>query len=417
MTVISASGFLYLNRANTWPGFELHNLVLEEGTLRLDDTGAQIGLFCAGPVTVSDWPTPWHRLRVDAEPLSEGSHVRLFTRVADVGEAPVFDPTAKEPFPEQQGWHAIPRDALDALIRNEPAPCLWLGGVLRRDGLGSPRLHQIRVDYGREGYLSHMPALYGRDPERADFLDRLLALDESVLGGLDDAIGELPILFDALAAPSSEFSSWLSWLAGWQAFELSELWQETRRYIGEAFSLHGNRGTVEGLRRYLKLYAGVEAHIDEPALHTHLWSLGETSTLGFTTMVAPAHLQGAVVGTTATLDQSHLTRDEAFGEALFDDLAHHFCVGIYCAELTRPGALDDVRAVLEQEKPAHSTYELCVIEPQLRVGSQARVGIDAIVAAAAPAAQIGMPLGTGTLAAQPQTCVGEPVLSVDEEDN
>jgi phage tail-like protein len=234
----------------------------------------------------------------------------------------------------------------------------------------------------------------------------LLALDESVLGGLDDGIGELPILFDALAAPSGEFPSWLSWLAGWQAFELSELWQEeeTRRYLGEVFSLHGKRGTVEGLRRYLKLYAGVEARIDEPALHTHLWSLGEISTLGFTTMLVPAHPQGAVVGTSSTLDRSHLTRGDEFGATLFEDVAHQFCVQIYCAELTRPGALADVKAVLERERPAHTSYHLCLVAARMRVGAQARVGIDAIVGGGTPVAQVGMTLDTGTLATEAEAC-------------
>jgi hypothetical protein len=39
------------------------------------------------------------------------------------------------------------------------------------------------------------------------------------------------------------------------------------------------------------------------------------------------------------------------------------------------------------------------------------------VAAAVPPAKIGMPLGIGTLAEQPQACVGEPVLILKEEDN
>ena len=36
--------------------------------------------------------------------------------------------------------------------------------------------------------------------------------------------------------------------------------------------------------------------------------------------------------------------------------------------------------LVEREKPAHCDYHLCVIEPRMRVGFQARVGIDTIVA-------------------------------------
>jgi hypothetical protein len=121
-------------------------------------------------------------------------------------------------------------------------------------------------------------------------------------------------------------------------------------------------------------------------------------------MLAPAHPQGAVVGTSATLGQSHLTRGEDFGAVLFEDVAHRFCVRVYCAELTRPGAFEDAQAVIEREKPAHTTYHLCVIEPRMRVGVQATVGIDAIVAQGPPAAQTGMVLGMGTLAAEAEPC-------------
>jgi hypothetical protein len=43
----------------------------------------------------------------------------------------------------------------------------------------------------------------------------------------------------------------------------------------------------------------------------------------------------------------------------------------------------------------------------MRVGVQARVGIDAIVAEAPPAAQTGMVLGMGRLAAEAEPCETE----------
>jgi hypothetical protein len=111
-----------------------------------------------------------------------------------------------------------------------------------------------------------------------------------------------------------------------------------------------------------------------------------------------------VLGASATLGQSHVTQDHDFGAALFADLAHHFCVHISCAGHTRPGVLEDARAVIEREKPAHTTYCLCVIKPRMRVGVQARIGIDAIIAQGPPAAHVGMVLDTGVLAAKTEPC-------------
>jgi len=277
------------------------------------------------------------------------------------------------------------------------------------------------------GYLKYLPVLFQKNSDQADILERFLALHESVLDGLEMTVTDLPLLFDPHAAPDGEeFPSWLSWLASWLAFDLNDSWSEaeTREHIAEAFELYGKRGTVEGLRRYLKLYADVEAHIEEPGLATNLWSLGENSSLGFTTMLAPAHPQGAVVGTSATLDQSHLTLGEEFGAPLFEELAYYFCVKVYCAELSRPGALDDIRAVIDREKPAHVDYHLYIIEPRMRVSVQAQVGIDTIIAKGPQPAQIGMMLDTGVLGAATQPCKTKPIVSEgglevcqDEEDS
>ena len=80
------------------------------------------------------------------------------------------------------------------------------------------------------------------------------------------------------------------------------------------------------------------------------------------------------------------------------------CVRVYCGELRRAGALERVRATIEREKPAHTVYELCVIEPKMRVGVQSRVGIDSIVGQAQPPAVIGRPLNTGVLAEKDEPC-------------
>ncbi len=51
-----------------------------------------------------------------------------------------------------------------------------------------------------------------------------------------------------------------------------------------------------------------------------------------------------------------------------------------------------MRAVIGREKPAHTLYHLCVIEPRMRVGFQARLGIDTIVAGPLPPTRMN---GTG----------------------
>lgn len=389
---MDAAGFLNLNVSNQWPSFELHQVAIgADGALRLT-AGAKRGVVRAGPFQ-TDWDvTEWFRLRL----ITDGSYGQAFTCTTDAG-IPPFDPNADSPFTDP-AWQAAPRDLLDTLIPNAPDRFLWIGLLLR----GAAAIQQIRVDYGRDTYLPYLPAIYSEDQAARDFLERLLALDGSALGGIEAEINDLPRLFDPAAAP---FPKWLDWLNGWLAFQRSERWSEAdaRAYLAQAFELYGHRGTLDGLKRYLKIYAGVNARIVEPGRSASVWSLGEVSTLGFTTMLAPSALQGAVVGASATLGGSKLT-DSGDGSLLFEDIANRFCVQVYCSELNYTGALDTVRAVIDREKPAHTVYDLCTVDARMRIGWQARVGIDAIVAQGLPHTQIGNQLGGTALAAEAQPC-------------
>jgi len=92
-----------------------------------------------------------------------------------------------------------------------------------------------------------------------------------------------------------------------------------------------------------------------------------------------AHPQGAVLGSSATLDQTHLISDSDYGLPLFVEVADRFSVMVYRGQLGCAETLVKVREVIEEEKPAHTEYHLCIVEPSLRVGYQARVGIDTVV--------------------------------------
>jgi hypothetical protein len=181
-----------------------------------------------------------------------------------------------------------------------------------------------------------------------------------------------------------------------------------RACIATAFERYGRRGTALGIRESLLKLTGVQAVIEEPILNASLWVLPrddncretvddcgfqpsqESSVLGWTTMLAPAEAQGAVVGTTAILDQSHLITNEEIGWPLFEDVAHQFSVRVYRRQIDCDKTEAAVRSVLERERPAHTDYHLCVIEPRMRLGFQSTLGIDTVVAGVAPT-----PLGEG----------------------
>src|SRR5262249_34929616 len=147
----------------------------------------------------------------------------------------------------------------------------------------------------REGSIVALPPTAGTaeltEHRRASLQSRLLldlwlAAIDAELGRTAAALAELPRRFDPAAAPAGG----LPWLASWLEFDWLETWPEAdaRRYLAGAFALAQTRGTIEGLRRYLKIYAGVDARIAEPsALNGGApLVLGEVATLGFNAVLA-----------------------------------------------------------------------------------------------------------------------------------
>jgi phage tail-like protein len=355
-------------------------------TVLAGEAYAATGRFVLGPIPMGGDPG-WVRLRMLADEAA-GAHVRLFTRTSHLpNDQPGLPDDGAGGTPEVTpvgAWRAAPRDALDVLALNQPAPYLWLGGRLDSDGAGSAALRRVVFDTEPDTWLRYLPPVYRRDDAGRVLLERILALFESLLDDEEALIDGLPQLLDPDAtADDPRPGSWLDWLAGWLALDLEEGWDEPRRRraVATAFTLHGRRGTVEGLRDLVRLYFDAPVWVEEPAGTAGMWTLdGDQSVLGFTTMLAPAEAQGAVVGTTALMDRSNLTERDDDGTPLFGDLAHRFCVGVYAADLRQAGARDTLVRVLDRERPAHTAYHLCVVEPRLRVGYQARVGVDTIVA-------------------------------------
>jgi phage tail-like protein len=395
MAMTPAAGFRHLNLEGAWPLFELMQLSIDEAGHLGVAAGQRHGSFRAGPFEVDTGATRWHAVRVLADPLRADEHLRLFSYTSDLPAVPAWDPATVDaggPQPDLTGpglWRAAPPDACDVLLAHQPARYLWLAGTIDGIGAGTPVIRQMRLTFNHESYLRHLPAIY-RDRPPGDFLERVLDLVQSMLGESEQAIADLPTLFDPWAAPdrptTASDGAWLDWLSGWLAFQLDEAWptEKRRTALAGAFALHGKRGTVEGLRQAIELYAGATAHIDEPARTASIWSLGATSVLGFTTMLAAAEPQGAVLDTTSVLDGSHLAADPDASAALFTDLAHRFCVQVYQEDAPTAEAIAKIRSVIEREKPAHTTYDLCVAGANMRVGQQARLGIDAFVGGPPP---------------------------------
>ncbi|HEV3458009.1 MAG TPA: phage tail protein I [Thermoanaerobaculia bacterium] len=368
------------------------------------------GVLWSGRIGDSGRPILWNEIEVLGGPLAADAHLQLFVHTGGDADAPP-DPSGDPLAPFPAGWTPLPLDALRGLVRGAPAEHLWIGAHLAGEGRQTPAVTQIRVDYDPETWSRYLPAIYRRQAQDPELLERFLALYQSLFTDLDAQIDGLPRLFDPAAAPAA----WLPWLAGWLGIELDETWPEEkkRRAVAGAWAAAAKRGTPAGLREAVLFSAGVDVRIVEPVLGGTWWTLphdGESPAaggrLGFDTVLAPAELDGAVVGTTAVLDGSYLAGEDGLGSHLYETVAHQFCVQVYERQVASPARLAAVRAAIEREKPAHTAWHLCVIAPRLRVGFQSRVGVDTVVAGPSPARRLGRGPGL-VLGGEPPGRVGE----------
>lgn len=391
--------------------------------LRLSAQGGYTrkGFLWGGPFSnPGPIPQEWHHVKASLQRLKADAHFQLFLYCSSTPEP---DPIHSQP--ESPPWSGgVVVDYLDCLVKAEPAPAcerkwvrmpldaaegviqaistrdlslgkweylsyVWVGAEFSGEGPNSPVLSQIWLEFDHETYLRHLPPIYLEQDRSRRYLGRFLSLFESLYDEVENAIQDLPEHFDPQAASQDV----LPWLSGWMGSELEGGWDPSkkRQAIAGAFRLHARRGTVAGLREVVRLFSGVEVRIEEPIQNTAWWSLPpaedsqigwDHSVLGFTTTLVPAEAQGAVVGSTAILDGSHLITQEEMGAPLFIDTAHRFIVQIYRGASYSKQAVAKVAAILDREKPAHTHYHICPIQPQLRIGFQARIGIDSIVAGA-----------------------------------
>lgn len=406
----------------------------------------EYGFLWEGPfATTSRKPIQWHLLASRYERVSTAGHLQLYAYFSGTNQAPAEwnglpkyePPWAKnnEPFEQvldavveadskryqdsstkpqrhRGRWIRLTPDTAYALLPGEAGDHVWVGVEFSSDGSASPVLSQIRIDWDHETYLQYLPEIYRKDLRSCYFLARFLSSYESLYRDVEDRIAHLRELFDPFAVSADL----LLWLAGWLALDRNPEWSEheQRRAIAQAFDHYAWRGTPRGLRQAIRQYTGVEVVIEEPLLNAAWWMLPDseddqthgqaTSLLGVTSMLVPAEAQGAVVGTTAVLDQSHLIGEEDFGVPLFSDVAYQFTVQVYQGQVQDERKREAVQAVIEREKPAHTAHHLCIVKPTMRIGFQARLGIDTVVAGPELSSRLG-----GTSLSQDKLVLGGPL--------
>ncbi|MEA2758075.1 MAG: hypothetical protein QOH65_688 [Methylobacteriaceae bacterium] len=362
----------------------------------LDLAGAYLssGILWSDAISGGPLAVAWSRLRASVRNAA-GSHVEFYYALSDARTpAPAVDPDAEQPFQDPR-WHAIPEDVEDFLIVEDKALFLFIGARFLSDRTGTPRLTQIRADFNTDSFTKYLPLVYLKPGNRPEFLKRFVALFQGLFEDIEDEANALERYFDPFSAPAEA----LPWLATWLAVDLEQGEPEARlrNSIAGAFRRYQWRGTIEGLRLALLEDAGVHAIISEPIAASSFLAFPSAANssgtaapaLGLGTYLSSAQPGGAVLGMTATLDHSYLITDAEFGEPVFANAAWQFVIEVYRHEANTDARLQLIKEIIEREKPAHTTYRMALIDPVMRVGVQARIGVDTVVAGVPPPGRLG----------------------------
>jgi len=388
------------------------------GPVRLTAEGAcrKRGAMAGGPFHNPDGSSdPWHLVRATLGRLAPEAHFQIFVCSRPRGApAPPMALDQAEPFTDPD-WQrsAVAPDCAEVLISGAPLDDVWLGMTFVSGGLVSPDLSQVRIDFAHPTLLEHLPGTYRKDAVSRWFLARWLTLFESRLDEVREEIDSLASSFD----PDAVEERLLPWLAGWLDVDLSETRSALHRRaaISGAFAADARRGTVRGLTDCIRDATGAEVVIEEPINQTQWWALPDEpsgpgpsqSLLGYTSVLAAAEPAAAVVGGSAVLDASFLSDQADYATPLFADVAHQFSVRLYRGRTYSEETLSTVRHLLDSQKPAHTLYHLCVVEPRLRVGYQARLGVDSIISGPVEPTPLESAPGGLILAGGPTDSLGE----------
>jgi phage tail-like protein len=148
-------------------------------------------------------------------------------------------------------------------------------------------------------------------------------------------------------------SEFLTWLAGWVALTLRDDWTDDhkRKFIANAVQLYRLRGTKVGVTKFVQIYTGgPPVEISEEAAELQL---GVHSRIGDDTIVG--------------------------GGAPF-----FFRVKLTTSDpLAFQKQADMVSALVELQKPAHTSFTLDVETLQFQIGVNSRIGVDTLLGAAA----------------------------------
>ena len=364
------------------------------------------GIWRSKPLDSLKYRCQWHRIELGFGSFPAGSRIAVET-CAHENEDDVLDPTKSQFVPAYSVVAPIGEEmkSSEFLVQSGLGRYLTLRITLAGDGFRTPAIESAKVHYPRESYLEYLPATYSADDETRLFLERFLAIFQTEWDRVDRTIDEIEGYFDPDAVPAGKFLEHLA--AQWLALPLEGDWNagQKRRLLSAVPKIYPHRGQLQGLRDFIAVYlanlSGLETEdVQQLQFPAIVEGFREREFL-FGASGEPARLDGdgAPLWSASVKRRLQLGVFSTEGEAelvsvgdperdVFTEYAHRFRVYVPAAWVRTESDERMLRRALDAEKPAHTQYDLCLVEPRFRLGAQSTIGLDTVIGAA-PSLRLG----------------------------
>lgn len=311
------------------------------------------GTYISNQLDSQQLSSQWHRVVLSAD-LPSAARILVSTHTGDRAMDEAEVPELKWSTPTLISTDA-PNDRPELLIQSEPGRYLRLRVELLGDGFSSPVIRNIQVFGPRDSSLRFLPPPFKHDPESAHFLDRLLSYFDTVREEAHFLIRDFTRYLDPKSVPPGPF---LDWLGSWFDWRFLAQWptELRREMISQSILFFRMRGTLAGVKQMLQWHTGLTG--DQPQLieHFRLRNYADLQRTG----VAAAPLYVGELPLQPTADQ----------------IAHWFTVVLPSSAVHDKDALEQIRQLIEVQKPAHTAFQLRIFHPGVRIGKQSSIGLD-----------------------------------------
>jgi phage tail-like protein len=321
----------------------------------------------------------WHRVRLEAD-IPTGTSISVAVSTSETKDPELLGDSNSDPqwsefpagLPHPDDWDEGPDNSTDFLIDQPPGRYLFVRLRLIGNGIETPSVLRIRLDFPRATSLDFLPGIYRENPEAEDFTERFLAIFDASVKDLDRKIERYPALLNI----DKVHKDVLPWLAGFFDICLNSNWEteKKRKILSNIPELYHKRGTVSGLKKAIQLIFGVEPSLQEIALKRGWGMLGRDARLRsvslFSRSRARFRLNSSEIGNAPI---------RSLGDPDADPLAshaHRFEILVPPGPQADSTKSDALNQLVAAQKPAHTLHSIRLGGKGFVLGAWSSVGID-----------------------------------------